>query len=220
MRRVRHVGRASHAVALALLVACRSDPSPAPELATYLNDLTGRDEVTRSAAVDGWLLSIDEWDRVVVEPYRKVYEDYRHEHGKARDALVAQLAHEHSIVTRAHFAGDTAATHAQTVTRWALPTLAATRIAELAGSPATPIDVVFVEVRGKWKAIVGLGAIVRRRIESLDRACAVVIDQIQPAGGQCIEAAWAVADAALREDRPRFAHACGLATNLCGKPRP
>ncbi|MDQ3338479.1 MAG: hypothetical protein M4D80_25205 [Myxococcota bacterium] len=210
------------ALAVALLVACgggRADDK-APELATYLNDLTGRAEAERRAAVDDWLLSNDEWDRTVALPYRSLYEDYRHELGKARDALVAQLERKHPIVTRAHFAGDTAATHSQSITRWALPTLAPARLAELAGRPATAIDAVFVDVRGKWKAIVGVGPIVRRRVAGLDHTCAAVIDHITPAGGRCIEAAWAVADAALREDRPRFAHACGLARDLCGKPAP
>jgi hypothetical protein len=201
-----------------LLAACgRTEPSVAPEspeLATYLHDLTGQDEAARRTAVEGWQLSPDEWDVTVTEPYREVYKEYRHELAKARDTLVTQLERKHPIVTRAHFAGDTAATHSQTITRWAMPTLAPARLAELAGRPATAIDVVFVDVRGKWKAIVGIGPIVRRRIEALDRTCAANLDRITPAG-QCIEAAWAVADAALREDRARFTHACSLATSLC-----
>jgi hypothetical protein len=62
--------------------------------------------------------------------------------------------------------------------------------------------------------------IIQHRVALEDPACAEAIARIEPAGGRCIEAAWAVADAALREDRARFAHACGLAVNLCGKPPP
>ena len=208
--------------AIVIAVAgCRdAEPRVAPELGDYLFKLSGRDEPTRATAVGAWRMSGDEWDRVVVEPYRAVYDDYVKEFEAARPTFVTQLAQPHSIVTRAHFAADPTATRSQAITRWALPTLAAARLAELAGRPPAPIDAVFVDVGGQWRAIVGLGAIVRRRVAALDVACATAIDNIEPGGGRCIEAAWAVAHAALREDRPRFAHACGLAANLCGKPSP
>lgn len=211
MRRVRHLARA------ALILAACSKPAPhaAPELAQYLNDLSGTDA---RATIATWKLTRAEWDRVTVEPYRGLYEEY----ARAFDAdkLAAQLARKHSVLARAHFAGDTTATHGQAMTRWALPTLAPSRVAELAGRPPEPIDAVFVDVGGRWKAIVGIDAIVRRHVAALDPACAEALTRIDPAGGRCIETAWAVADAALREDRARFTHACGLAANLCGKPAP
>lgn len=210
MRGVRHL------VAIAL-VACSKPAAPAPELAQYLYELTGTDA---SRAVAGWQLSREEWNATVVEPYRGIYDDYARAFAAARGPLVAQLAHEHSTLTRAHFAGDMTSTHGQAMTRWALPTLAPSRVAELAGRPPEPIDAVFVDIGGRWKAIVGIDRIVRARVAALDAACADAIDRITPAGGRCIETAWAVADAALREDRARFAHACGLAANLCGKPAP
>ncbi|HET9485046.1 MAG TPA: hypothetical protein VFO79_13890 [Xanthomonadales bacterium] len=214
------MGRAQVICAL-LLVACgEPKPAVAPDLADYLYKLSGRDEATRVAAVTSWTLSRAEWERVVVDSYRPLYDDYVAASTQARETFVAQLAKSRSIVSRAHFAGDPVATHAQAITRWALPTLAPTRVAELGGRPPVPIDAVFVDVDGTWRAIVGMDAIVRRRIAAIDPACAIALDHIEPAGGPCIEAAWAVADAALREDRARFAHGCGLATNLCGKRSP
>lgn len=218
MRRLRYLGLA--------LIACSREPARppnvAPELAVYLNDLSGRDEPARAAAVATWTLSRDEWNRIVVEPYRAVYDDYLRELDAARPALVAQLAHKHAMQTRAHFAGDPLMTRSQAITRWALPTLAPARIAELAGrppAPPNPIDAVFVDVGGQWRAIVGLDVIVKRRAAD----CASVFDRFDPKGGTCIEAAWGVAEAALRIDhdpsgpsaRTRFTHACSIATNAC-----
>jgi hypothetical protein len=211
MRRLRHL------VAIAL-VACSKPAPKAPELAQYLNDLSGSD--ARWSAVLGWKLTRAEWNATVVEPYRAVYDEYAQWFEEYRDMLVSQLVTKHSMLARGHFAGDTTATHAQAMTRWALPTLAPSRVAELAGRPPQPIDAVFVEIGGRWKVIVGIDRIVERHVAILDETCADAITRIDPAGGRCIETAWAVADAALREDRARFAHACGLAANLCGKPPP
>jgi hypothetical protein len=214
------MARAREAVVIALVASCGSPKERAvtpPDVADYLYKLSGTDEPARAAAIATWQLTRAEWQRVVVDPYRALYDDYAREFAAAAPRFVEQLAKSHSIVARAHFAGDPIATRDQAFTRWALPTLAPTKLAELAGRPPTPIDAVFADVDGSWRAIVGLGAIVRRRVAALDERCATALDHIDPAGGPCIEAAWGVADAALREDRGRFAHACGLATNLCGK---
>jgi hypothetical protein len=212
MRRLRYL------VGVALLGCGSPAPKTAPELAQYLNDLSGSD--ARWSAVLTWKLTRDEWNATVVEPYRGVYDEYARWFEEARDMLVSQLVKKHSMLARAHFAGDTTATDGQAMTRWALPTLAPSRVAELAGRPPAPIDAVFVDIGGRWKAIVGIDQIVKHRVAILDEACAEAISRIDPAGGRCIETAWAVADAALRADRARFAHACGLAANLCGKPAP
>ena len=204
------------ALAVALIVGCGGRAEhEAPELAEYLYARSGDPSV-----VEEWRLTRAEWDRVVVQPYGKLYDHYVHAFAGAAKTLRAQFATKHPIVTRAHVAGDPVATRDQAITRWALPTLAPTRVAELAGNPATAIDAVFVEVGGHWKAIVGLAPIVRAQIFALDPTCAPAIDQLDPKGGPCIEAAWAVADAALREDRLRLSHLCGLARDLCGKPAP
>jgi hypothetical protein len=207
------MGRAL-AVAL-LLVACSERTKQAPELAAYLYARTGDPSV-----VDEWRLTRDEWARVVVAPYDKLYDDYVQRFAQHAPGLRTQLAHKHPIVTRAHVAGDPVATRDQAVTRWALPTLAPTRVAELAGKPARPIDAVFVEIDGRWRAIVGLSAIVYAHVWEHRGPCAHAIEQIAPAGGRCIELAWTIADAALREDLLRLEHVCSLAKDVCGKPRP
>jgi hypothetical protein len=202
-------------LAVALLVACSSARDPAPELAAYLYARSGDPSV-----VDEWRMTRAEWNKTVVVPYTRLYDSYVQRFAAHAPGLRTQMAKKHPIVARAHVAGDEVATRDQAVTRWALPTLAPSRVAELAGSPAVPIDAVFVEVDGRWKAIVGLAEIVRAAIFELDPTCAPAIYQLDPKGGRCIEAAWAVADAALREDRPRLSHLCGLARDLCGKPPP
>jgi hypothetical protein len=144
----------------------------------------------------------------VVEPYRALHDDYARAFAAARPMLPAQLAAAAGRTMRAHFAGDPRATPDQAMTRWALPTLARAWVVD-------GVDAVFVEHAGGWRAIVGTAAIVRRRVAALDATCAAALDRIDPAGGRCIETAWAVADAALRGDRARFAHACSLATAAC-----
>ena len=101
-----------------------------------------------------------------------------------------------------------------------MPTLAPTKVAQLAGTPPIAIDAVFVDVGGHWRAIVGLGAIVHAHVAQRDPACAAALAYIEPAGGPCIEAAWGIADAALRDDPARFARACRHATTLCDKRSP
>lgn len=212
MRRVRNVGRA---LAVVLVAACGSEPAQAPELAKYLYEQSGQ-----PAVVDAWLMTRAQWNRVVVDPYQRVYDDYVKAFAAQAPKLRAQLAAKHPIVTRAHVAGDPVSTHDQAMTRWALPTLAPTRVAQLAGNPATNLDAVFVDVGGQWKAIVGLGTIIRAYVAEHDMVCAVAIARLDPAGGRCIEIAYEVADAALRDDRARLSHVCGLATTVCGKPAP
>jgi hypothetical protein len=206
VRRLRYLG-------LALIAACAAKPAPkkAPELADFLLALSGSDEPKRAAAIAKWTLSRDEWNRIVVEPYKIVYDDYVRELDAMRPALVKLLAEKHPVETRAHFAGDPLMSRGQAITRWALPTLAPARIAELSGRPTTAIDAVFVDVGGQWRAIVGMDKIIKQRAAD----CASVFDRIDPKGGTCIEAAWSVADAALRDQRPRFMHACSIATNAC-----
>ena len=154
--------------------------------------------------VEALRLAREEWERVVVEPYRALHADY----AAAFSISPAQLAAAASRSMRAHFAGDPQQTSDQAVTRWALPTLARAWVVD-------GVDAVFVEERGGWRAIVGLAAIVRARIAARDAACASAFDRIDPAGGRCIETAWVVADAALRDDGARFAHACSLAATAC-----
>lgn len=145
------------------------------------------------------LLTRDEWRRVTIPPYHALYDDYA-------AAMPAKLAVPATL--RAHFAGDPHLTLDQAVTRWALPTLAPAKVGD-------GTDAVFVDIDGRRRAIVGLGAIVRRRVAALDATCATAFDRVEIEGGTCIEVLWAVADATLRAHHGRFAHACSLALNAC-----
>lgn len=204
---------------LAGIAGCGREPAPAaPPLASYLEGLAGASLETRTRAVQTWKLDRATWDAIVTAPYRPLHPEYERHFDMAVPILVERLATPQPIATRAHFAGDPRGTRSQAITRWALPTLAKAEVAELAGPPPVPLDAVFVAARGEWRAIVGLDAIVRDEIAGLAPACGRVLDAIEPAGGRCIEAAWAVADAALQSDLPRFARACRLAGGLCAPP--
>lgn len=220
VRSARAVATCALVLAACALGACgRDDRAPAKprELADELYALAGTPEATRVATVRAWRLDRAAWDAVVVAPYRELYADYARAFDAAVPALVTQLATKRPILARAHFAEDPRLTRAQAITRWALPTLASARVVELGGAPPVAIDAVFVEAGGRWRAIVGLDAIVHARIAAHDPACADVLTRIEHRG-PCIEAVWAVADAALRGDRARVPRTCTRALGLCAKP--
>lgn len=197
-------------VALIAIAAChREAPVPA-KLDAYLSTLAGADETTRRDAVASWRVDEAAWQRLTTDPYRAAYADYARQFALAAPALVARLAHAGAITTRPHFAGDPRLTAGQARARWAQPVQAPSEIAELDGAP---IDAVFVRDGAAWRVIVGIDAIVRERAAALDPACAALFDALTP--GPCADAAWVVAEAALRSDRARFARACAQATNLC-----
>ena len=194
----------------ALVAAChREAPAPAT-LEAYLSSLAGADEATRRDAVTSWKIDEAAWPRLTTDPYRAAYADYARQFALAAPALVARLAHRGAITTRPHFADDRRLTPGQARARWAQPVQAPSELAELAGAP---IDAVFVRDGEHWRVIVGIDAIVRERAAALDPACAALFDALTP--GVCADAAWVVAEAALRSDRPRFARACTQATHLC-----
>lgn len=192
---------------LLALVACHDAPTPAKAtLAAYLATASDAD-------VASWKLTAAEWDATVVEPYKgaTVYADY----AKAFDAklpeLRAQVAAPGAIATRPHYAGDPRLTHGQSEARWTLPvqfpSLVATR-------GDRPIDAVFLEVSGHWRAITGIDRIVDAWVAGHDPACAAMLAKAGPSG-RCTDVAWVIADARLRGDEKRFTHACQLAANLC-----
>lgn len=199
------------ALALAMLVACGSGSERAePALGAYLAALE-----EPAAAVAGWRLDEAAWRRLVVDPYRTLHADYVREFDAAAPRLVTRLARrDREISTRAHFAGDPLLTRGEAWARWALPVMAPAEVAILDGEP---LDAVFVRDGDRWRAIVGLDAIVTARVTALDPACAGRMTEPAP---RCRELAWQIADAALRSDRARFEHACGLARGLCSKTSP
>lgn len=197
---------------LALLVtsACHREPPAPATLEAYLTSLAGADEATRREAVTSWKIDEAAWQHLTTDPYRAAYADYARQFALAAPALTARLARAGTITVRPHFADDPRLTAGQARARWAQPVQAPSEIADLDGAP---IDAVFVRDGRNWRVIVGIEAIVRERAAALDPACAAVFDALAP--GPCADAAWVVAEAALRSDRNRFGRACAQATNLC-----
>lgn len=199
------------AIVLAALAvtACR-DAAPPAGLDGYLGALAGADEASRTAAVAGWKLDAAGWARVTTDPYRAVYADYARAFDAAAPALVTRLAHGGAVHVRPHFAGDPKLTVGQARARWAQPVQAPSEVADLDDGP---LDAVFVRDEGSWRIIVGIDVIVRARAARWDPDCGALLGQ--QIAGRCADAAWVIAEAALREDRGRFDHACTLARSLC-----
>ncbi len=193
-----------------LAVACQRRPPAPATLATYLSSLAGADEPTRRAAVESWKIDEAAWPQLTTDPYRAAYADYARQFALAAPALVARLGRAGAITTRPHFAGDARLTRGQARARWAQPVQAPSEIADLDGAP---IDAVFVTDGGTWHAIVGIDVIIRDRATAIDPACAALFDALTP--GPCADAAWVVAEAAMRTDRARFARACVQAASVC-----
>jgi hypothetical protein len=206
---------------LLVVVACHDAPQGAKpgtpdELAAYLKTLAGADEQTRKREVATWIVDETTWSRDVVEPYRALYGEYVAGFDAQVPAFVAQLAAAGVITARRHFAGDKRLTLAEARLRWAVPVQFPSVVAELDGKP---IDAVFVHDGGRWRALVGLDRLMLAHVAALDPACEKLIEHAGPSG-RCTEVGWLVADSALRTDRQRFAHACQLASTLCGNPGP
>ncbi len=194
---------------LLALAACSREPAKDDSLQAYLTSLSTADEATRAAAVASWKLSASGWERVTTDPYRGEYAYYREYFETHAPQLVAQLAGG-PITTRAHFAGDPDLTRGQARARWAQPVQAPSEIATAHGRP---IDAVFVRDDGGWRVIVGVDQLTFERASASEVVCAQIALAAQ--SGQCMNAAWVVADAALRKDVTRLHHACGQLANLC-----
>jgi hypothetical protein len=211
-------------VALALgiaVTACGSPPAPpragSPEaLAGYLQTVAGADAATRQREAQAWLLDPGLWDATVVAVYRPLYAEYQRAFAAALPAMVDRLASPGPVTARRHFAGDPRLTPAEARDRWALPTLFPSLVAEAGGAP---IDAVFVADGARWRALIGLDAVVLARVAALDRGCAANLALAGPAG-HCTDVGAAIADAALRNDDDQLAHVCRLAETLCGKGSP
>ena len=155
------------------------------------------------------------WREIVVEPYRDLHAEYARAFDAAAPDLRAQLAGPGALAMRPHFAGDPALTPDQARARWALPVMFDSRVATKHGAP---VDAVFVRSAGTWHAIVGLDGIVRAHVATFDPACADLVGRSEPAS--CRDIGWELAEAALRNQRERFARVCTLAQSLCDKRSP
>jgi len=207
--------RAAVAV-LVLFAACREPAPPPPpprlSLVDYLGTLAGTDEETRTREVASWQLDRATWDRTVVATYRDLHADYARAFAAAAPALVARIATRGAITTRPHHAGDPRLTLGQARARWALPVQYPSEVAELDG---VALDVVFVGDGERWRALAGLDVVIRARAAAIDPACAAHLEIARP--GECNDVGWVIAEAAILRDTKRFAHACGLASNLCAR---
>ena len=201
---------------LVFVAACHATPPPAPgtpeDLAVYLRTVVGADEATRTREVATWIIDDEMWNSTIVQPWRDLRADYVHGFDAAVPAMVARLAPPVEVTARRHFAGDPRLTRAQGRLRWTVPVQFPSAVAELAG---VPLDTVFIYGKGHWRALIGVDELVLARIRALDPACADALGHAGPAG-RCTEIGWLVADSALRAQHERFAHACQLASSLCG----
>jgi hypothetical protein len=224
---VRRGGIAQHAraivaasAALSVISCARTEPRATPgtpdDLAATLRSLAGADEASRERAAATWLLDEPTWNRTVVPLYRELYAAYAAGFATACAPVVAQLAAQGTVTARLHYAGDPRLTRAQQRTRWALPTLYPSAVAELDGQP---LDAVFVYDSDHWRALLGIDAIVLARLRDANPACA---DQLARAGplGTCTDVGYELAASALRGDRAALARACAIAATVCANRSP
>lgn len=196
---------------LLLVAACNKPATDDPDLATYLTRVSRLDAAARAEVVAGWRLTRAEFEKLVVVPFQSQWFQYATHFDELAPALAAQLDHPGTITARKHVAGDRALTPSQGRLRWVVPIQYPSMVAGLAGAP---IDTVFVRVAGHWRSLSGLDEEVLSRARSLDPTCG---DRLATAGPptKCTEIAWVVADAAMRGQTDRFAHACKLAAASC-----
>lgn len=194
---------------LLLAVACTAPPAGSEQhLKQYLEDVAALPPAARAQEVQRWQLDEAAWNRTVAEAYRPLFAEYQ----RAFAAEAAVLALPPLVHVRRHYAGDPKLSRAQARLRWALPVLAPSMI-------AAPIDTVFVDDRGHWRALLGVDAALLGRVAALDARCADTLALAGPRG-RCADVGSAIADAALRTQRDRLVHLCRLAETLCGTESP
>ena len=191
-------------------------PGTAEDLAAYLAMIARADEATRTHEIASWIVDEAMWRRAIVEPYRALWPEYVRGFDAEVNGLVARLGHPGEITARRHYAGDPRLTLAQSRLRWAEPVLSSSFVAELGG---TPIDTVFVFDGGHWRVLAGLDELMLVHVRARAPACVELLARAG-ASGRCTEVGWVIADAALRADDVRLAHACQLAATLCGNRSP
>jgi len=200
------------AIILLAVLACRDNRSPADRLTVDLARLAPMSRAERRAEILTWKLDRAAWDKIVVEPFRKLYDAYDRGFADRVELLTDDLA-AGSITVRPHFAGDANQTIHQAWLRWALPTLYPSLVAEVGGAP---LDTVFVDDAGHWRSLAGLDTAIEDAVRAIDttHTCArwlVHVLRKKP----CAEVDWAIVDAALRTDADGFGRACQLAATRC-----
>lgn len=184
---------------LAVVAGCgRTAPAPTEteQLASYLHRIASLEPAARTKEIESWKLDRARFDRIVVVPFRAAYDGYSSHFAQHVGELATTIPAQPTV--RRHFAGDPALSPSQGRLRWVLPVMYPSLV-------ATGVDTVFVHVDGNWYALAGLDDAVLDRARALDSACG------QRLAGPVTDIGWEIADAALRDDRDRFAHACKLA---------
>jgi hypothetical protein len=208
--------RIARVVAVAL-AACSRAPAPAPAtadgLAAHVAGLAAGDPDAAARELARWPLDRALWERTLVEPYRGRWAELAPE-GRLR-ALAGELR-PGAVTARRHYAGDPRLTPGQLWQRWALPTLYPSFVVEIDGRP---LDTVFLHDGVRWRALAGLAELIEGRVRGLDPGCAAHLAGVI-ASADCASAAWALTDAALRNNREAFVRGCRIAENLCGKRSP
>ena len=183
-------------IGFVVLAACgspRHESSPENRLAAYLTHAGSADIAT-------WKLGPDAFHQIIVDPFRGLYAEYAAQF----DAHPPVLG---PVDVRKHYASDPALSSSQVRLRWTVPAM----------YPAyTALGTVFVDDHGHWRSLAGLDEALLARIRALDAACADRLLLVGPPG-ECTDVGWVIADAGLRGDQPRFAHACQLAATACLK---
>lgn len=187
--------------ALVLVVGCAKPHDLADQLG---HDARASD---RLGAIAAWQLPRTTWDRVVVPPFRGLYDDYVAELPAHVHELALHLAPPFAI--RAHFAGDPKLTLDEAVTRWIVPTMFPSQVVD-------GLDAVFVQEDDRFYALVGMAKVIERK---LDPACRALLARVGPPG-RCGDAMWQFVVESLRGNRGAAEHACSLATALCGTRSP
>lgn len=193
------------------LAACQGATTDDPDLATYLSRVARLDDAARVREVAAWKLTRAEYEQLVVTPYQSLWGPYAHHFDELAPSLVARLARPGAFIARKHVANDRVLTPSQGRLRWTLPLQYPSLVAAQGGEP---IDTVFVRLGGHWRSLSGIDEELLARARALDPTCG---ERLASAGrpSQCTEVAWMIADAALRGQPDRFAHACKLASTTC-----
>jgi hypothetical protein len=145
------------------------------------------------------MLERSEFDQIIVEPFRSLWPEY----------VTRYRPTNVPTSPRQHFAGDAHLTPSQARLRWMLPVMYPSYVDDRD---------VFVKTASGWHSLAGLDEAMLDRLRALDPVCEKRVEAITPTGA-CIEVAWQVADAGLRDDAERFKHACQLAATQCPAAR-
>jgi hypothetical protein len=169
-----------------------------------------RDARDPAGSVAAWRLSRSTWDRVVVVPFRELYDAYAAEYPAHLGRNAEGLTHlARPIAPRPHFAGDPKLTLDEAVTRWIVPTMFPSQVVD-------GLDAVFVEEDHRFYAFTGIAEVIAKQ---LPPPCRPLLARVGPPG-RCGDAMWQHVVDTLRRNPAAAEHSCRLAQALCGTGSP